>query len=142
MSLTPLQINLIKSSFAAVYFNQEKSAKVFYDRLFEIAPQMRPLFTSDMKVQGKKLMDLLSVLVSATSHQSNFELLVQDTAEKHIGYGATPKYYELVGEALLWMMQEQLRNDFTPAVQEAWTEVYQMIATAMQRVGSRAQEKT
>jgi hemoglobin-like flavoprotein len=41
----------------------------------------------------------------------------------------------VVREALLWMMQQQLADDFTPGVKSAWNDLYQEISTTMQRVG-------
>jgi hemoglobin-like flavoprotein len=132
---TPHQINLIKSSFAKIYFSRDESARLFYDRLFEIAPQVRPLFKSDMDAQRRKLMDTLALVVTATSHPETIEHLLQDTARHHVGYGATADHYELVGKALLWMIERQLGSDFTPGVKAVWTDLYQEIATTMQRIG-------
>lgn len=137
-ALSPHQVQLIKSSFAKIYFSRDESAKIFYDQLFAIAPDMRPLFKSSMEVQGKKLMDTLALAVTATSHLESLEYLLQDTADRHVGYGATAQHYEMVGEALLWMMQQQLGSDFTPAVKAVWADLYQTIAAAMQRVASRS----
>jgi hemoglobin-like flavoprotein len=138
--MTPHQINLIKSSFAKIYFSRDESAKIFYDRLFAIAPQIRSLFKSNMEAQGQKLMDTLALVVTATSHPESLEFLLQDTAQRHVRYGAVAEHYVSVGDALLWMMQQQLGGDFTPAVQAAWTELYQEISATMQRLGREAAE--
>lgn len=47
--MTPSQIALVQSSFAKVVPIADTAAKLFYDRLFEIAPEVRPLFKRDMK---------------------------------------------------------------------------------------------
>ncbi len=132
--MTPHQINLIKSSFAKIYFTRDESAKIFYDRLFAVAPEVRPLFKTDMTSQGKKLMDTLGLAVTALGHPQSLLALVDDTAKRHIQYGVTAAHYEQVRAALLWMMERQLGNDFTPAVKDAWAELYDWIATTMQRV--------
>src|SRR5688572_19028049 len=98
---------------------------------------MRPLFKSSMEAQGKKLMDTLALAVTATSQMQNLELLLQETAKSHIGYGATAEHYVCVGQALLWMIEQQLGSDYTPGVKAAWTELYKEISTTMQRAGSR-----
>ncbi len=132
--MTPHQINLIKSSFAKVYFTRDESARIFYDRLFTIAPEVRPLFKNDLASQGKKLMDTLALAVTATSHPQSLPSLLEDTAKRHLEYGATAAHYESVGAALLWMLQQQLGSDFTPAVRGAWTELYERMATTMQHL--------
>ena len=132
--MTPYQINLIKSSFAKVYFTRDESARIFYDRLFAIDPEVRPLFKNNLASQGKKLMDTLALAVTATSHPQSLPLLLEDTAKRHLEYGATAVDYESVGAALLWMLEQQLGNDFTPAVRGAWTELYERMATTMQHM--------
>jgi hemoglobin-like flavoprotein len=42
--MTPKQIALVQDSFAKVALTSEAAAMLFYDRLFEIAPQMRAMF--------------------------------------------------------------------------------------------------
>lgn len=39
------------------------AADLFYDRLFEIAPQVRPLFPEDLGGQKKQLMGMLGTAV-------------------------------------------------------------------------------
>jgi len=44
------QVQLVKQSFAKIAPIVEQAADLFYGRLFEIAPQLRPLFKGDIKV--------------------------------------------------------------------------------------------
>jgi nitric oxide dioxygenase len=133
--MPPKQINLISSSFAKIYFTRDQSAKLFYDRLFAIDPEVRPLFTSDLEAQGRKLMDTLALVVATLNHPGTLDQLLQETARRHVSYGATAVHYQRVGEALLWMLEQQLGKDFTPEVKLAWTDVYDVIAQAMLRLG-------
>ena len=132
--MTPEQIKLINSSFATINYTREQSAKIFYDRLFVLAPEARRLFTADLDSQGKKLMDTLAIAVTAARNPESLKLLLEDTAKRHVQYGATGHYYTLVGEALLWTLEQQLGRDFTPALSAAWSELYKHIADAMQEI--------
>ena len=40
-----------------------------------------------------------------------------------------------VGEALLWAMEAELGDGFSPEVKEAWRELYQVVAGVMGRAG-------
>ena len=51
--MTPEQIDLVQSSWAKVAPIADQAADIFYDRLFEIAPEARPLFAEDMTKQKK-----------------------------------------------------------------------------------------
>jgi hemoglobin-like flavoprotein len=132
-------IHLISSSFAKIYFTRDESAKLFYDRLFTIAPETRSLFKTDMESQGRKLMDTLALAVATMRQPKSLEPLLVDTAKRHVGYGATAAHYESVGAALLWMLEQQLGKDYTPEVEAAWVELYGTVADTMQRL---AQQQT
>jgi hemoglobin-like flavoprotein len=53
--MTPAQIGLIQQSFSKVAPISKQAAALFYGRLFEIAPEVKPLFRGDMDEQGRKL---------------------------------------------------------------------------------------
>ena len=61
--MTPDQIKAIQESFAKVGPISEQAAAMFYGRLFEIDPALRPLFKGDMEEQGRKLMQMLATVV-------------------------------------------------------------------------------
>ena len=62
--ITPAQIELIQQSFARLAPISGKAAELFYDRLFEIAPEVKPLFRGGMTEQGRKLMATLALVVN------------------------------------------------------------------------------
>ncbi|MFQ5567035.1 MAG: globin, partial [Paracoccaceae bacterium] len=62
MNLSTAQISLIRDSFHMLEPDAEVAEK-FYDRLFEIAPELRAMFRSDMTGQGMRFMRTLRVIV-------------------------------------------------------------------------------
>ena len=54
--MTPKQIGLIKVTWDKVFPIADKAAELFYGKLFELDPELKPLFSGDMAEQGKKLM--------------------------------------------------------------------------------------
>ena len=63
--MTPQQIELVQSSFKKVVPIAGTAADLFYDRLFEIAPEVRSLFPQDLSEQKTKLMAMLSNAVAS-----------------------------------------------------------------------------
>ena len=53
--MTPDQVTLVQFSFKSVAPIAAKAADLFYDRLFEIAPEVRQLFPADLSGQKVKL---------------------------------------------------------------------------------------
>jgi hemoglobin-like flavoprotein len=129
--MTPTEIELVKSSWLKVFPIAEQVAKLFYGRLFEIAPEVKPLFKSDMKEQGKKLMQMLNTAVGNLDNLGVIVPAVKDLGVRHAEYGVTDEHYDAVGEALLWTLGQGLGAEFTEEVEAAWTETYFTLADVM-----------
>lgn len=131
MTLTPKQIDLVETSFREVAKIKEQAADLFYKRLFELDPSLRPLFRGDMKEQGRKLMATLGVAVSSLRNLDKIIPTVQALGANHTTYGVKESDYQTVGAALLWTLEQGLGAAFTPAVKEAWTATYTLLADVM-----------
>ncbi len=130
--MTPEQVSEIRVSFSKVAPIAEQAAALFYGRLFEIAPEVQPLFkASDMKEQGRKLMGTLAVVVKGLDDLPTLMPAVEALARKHVGYGVSAAHYAPVGAALLWTLEQGLGEGFTPTVKDAWTTAYGALSGAM-----------
>jgi hypothetical protein len=58
--LTALDIMLLRTSFSLIIPIQDAVASLFYDRLFDVAPEVRRLFPDDLAAQKRKFMALLA----------------------------------------------------------------------------------
>ena len=129
--MTPNQITLVQQSFAKVAPISETAAVLFYDRLFEIAPSVVPMFPTDMKEQRKKLMATLAVVVNGLGNLETVLPAASALAKRHVSYGAKAELYPLVGAALLWTLEKGLGDAWTPEVAEAWTAAYATLSGFM-----------
>jgi hemoglobin-like flavoprotein len=134
--MTPEQVAMVQESFKKVVPIAGTAADLFYGRLFEIAPDVRPLFPQDLKEQKKKLIGMLATAVTNLHQVDKIMTAVQDLGRRHVGYGVTVKHYEPVGAALLWTLEKGLGDDFTPPVKAAWTETYLTLASVMQNAAA------
>ena len=132
------QISLVQASFAEVVSIADAAAALFYDRLFELDPSLRPLFRGDMKEQGKKLMDMIAVVIVNLPRLTGILTSVRALGARHAAYGVRDEHYETVGEALLWTLGEALGEDFTDEMREAWATAYTILATAMKDAAAEA----
>ena len=124
-------INLVQRSFAQVRPEAAGAADLFYRRLFELDPDLRPLFTSDIGEQGARLMAMIGLAVDGLDDLDALTPAVQDLGVRHRGYGVRPEHYDTVGEALLWTLGQGLGDAFTPDVRAAWTEISGLLAGVM-----------
>lgn len=131
MAITQRQIQLIQQSFAKVEPISDKAAEIFYNKLFEYEPSVRPMFKSNMQNQGRKLMSTLKVAVKALDDLDGLVPVLQKMAVKHVEYGVRAEHYTPVGNALLYALKVGLGEDWTPELRQAWVEVYRLIAKTM-----------
>jgi hemoglobin-like flavoprotein len=129
--MTPEQIKLVQTSFSKVKPISDRAAVLFYDRLFEIAPQVKALFPTDMTEQRRKLMSTLAIVVSGLSDLPSILPAASALATRHVAYGAKPEHYPVVGQALLWTLEKGLGKDWTPEVADAWTAAYATLSSFM-----------
>ena len=129
--MTPEQVTLVQESWAKVTPIAETASELFYGRLFETAPEVKPYFKGDMKEQGKKLMIMISTAVNALNNVEAVVPAIQELGKRHVSYGVKPEDYDSVGAALLWTLEQGLGDDFTPETKAAWASVYGLVATTM-----------
>ena len=129
--MTPDQVKAIQESFTKVAPISEQAAALFYGRLFEIAPAVKPLFRGDMKEQGRKLMAMLAAVVNGLGNLETILPAASALAKRHVDYGIKPADYEPVGAALLWTLERGLGEQWTPELAAAWTEAYAVLADFM-----------
>lgn len=131
------QKHRLRKTFATVERQSHVAALVFYQRLFELNPMLRPLFKTDIELQAAKLMDMLATALSLMEKPEELTETLEELGARHVTYGVRTEHYETVGEALLAMLSSVLGKDFTPDTRKVWTELYQFIAATMLRGAGR-----
>ena len=140
--MSPQHKHLVRKSFLLLESLGSVPALIFYRRLFEIDPALRPLFKNDIEAQSAKLLDMLASLIA---HLERTELLLAELqlmGQRHAEYGVRPEHYATVGRALLDMLSETLRAEFTPETREAWTVLYGAVAENMLAGAAAAASRT
>jgi hemoglobin-like flavoprotein len=131
--MTPEQIDLVRKSFDALWPFRQKLAAQFYGRFFELVPDARRLFTSDMDKQQLKLMDAIAAIVGALDQREMFQSIISHTGRKHAEFGVRETDFVAFGDALLWGLQQQLGPGFSPELKQAWTVLYDAVQAEMMR---------
>lgn len=129
--VTPRQKKLVRDSFALVVPRADEVTAMFYGRLFELDPTLRPMFKADMAPQRQKLAQMLAAAVKGLDRPEQLIPVVRELGRRHATYGVVEAHYDTVGAALLWTLEQQFGAAFTPEVKDAWTDVYTLLATTM-----------
>ena len=132
------QIELVQSSFAQVVPIADTAAALFYGRLFELDPSLRPMFRGDLKEQGRKLMDMIRAVVGNLRTLDRIVPGIRALGSRHAGYGVRDEHYEIVADALLWTLGQGLGEAFTKETREAWTAAYAILSGTMKDAADEA----
>jgi hemoglobin-like flavoprotein len=135
--MTPEQVDLIRTSFDAMYPMRRDIAELCYSRFFELAPDARSLFPSDMERQRIKLMDMIAALVASLDQRPLFQSLAANSGRQHARFGVQPWQYVAMGEALMWSLEHKFGASFTPELRESWRALYATVQIEMLRAAAQ-----
>ena len=111
-------IEILETSFDLIAPRGDELMDEFYSRLFDAAPAVRPLFPADMRKQKAMLLSALVPTLHALG-------------ARHVGYGALPEHYPVVGSVLIESMAAIAGDAWTPEIEGAWSAAFNLIAGAM-----------
>ncbi len=129
--MTPHEIRLVQESFRRILPRADQAVGLFYARLFELDPVLRPFASGRMADEGRKLIESLDRALASLDQPETAISALRDIGIRAAGRSATDAHFAAVGAALLWTLGKGLGPDFTPAVREAWTNLYAAVAQAM-----------
>ncbi|NXE48103.1 NGB protein, partial [Casuarius casuarius] len=147
-ALSGTQRALIRESWQRVRGDPVQHGAVLFGRLFELDPDLLPLFQYNCKqfaspqecLSAPEFLDhirkVMLVIDAAVNHLENFPCLEEylcNLGKKHQAVGVKVESFSTVGESLLYMLENCLGTAFCPDVQEAWTKLYDAVVKAMQR---------
>ena len=127
-----MDIDALETSFDLVAPKGDELVEIFYARLFETAPSVKPLFaSSDMNHQRTMLLSALVLLRKSLRDVDSIVPALKRMGARHVGYGAAPAHYPVVGEVLIGAMAEIAGPAWEPRFERAWGEAFAVVAGAM-----------
>jgi hemoglobin-like flavoprotein len=121
---------------------KEQTANIFYNRLFELNPELKKLFQKDRFYQVKIFMDMFSWLVMGLQRIHDITPVAQDLARRHTIYGVKEEDYKTLKEAFLYTLEKAFGSDFTPELKAAWNDAYDLIAKIMKDAARQVHQDT
>lgn len=136
------QIELLRDSFVAVLLDQERAGRLFYDRLFAIAPDVRAMFGQEMAAQRRILIQTLATIVTGLGDVATLRPMIAALGRRHVGYGVRPEHYAPVGEAIIHMVAGMGGAALEAETERAWRIGYGFVAGEMTAAGRMGQPAT
>lgn len=130
--MTSRQKQLIRETFPAIREVAGPLVQLFYGRLFQIAPAVRPMFRNDIGIQARKFSDMLEALVEGLEDFDQQRPALRAMGLRHVAYGVTPAHYDTLSTAFLWALGHMLYPDFSPESKDAWAALIAEVSSTMQ----------
>jgi hemoglobin-like flavoprotein len=127
-----LDLDALETSFDLVAPRADELADDFYARLFATVPAVRPLFAgSDMRRQKAMLLAALVLVRKSLRDLDAIVPKLRELGARHVGYGAQPAHYPVVGEVLIASMADVAGSAWRPEYERAWSAAFDVVAGAM-----------
>ncbi len=136
--MTPTQVALVQDSFRILGRQAHEASRIFYDELFQLAPDLQGLFPEDMSALKVKFMQMMSTIVRSLDQIATVSEDMVDLGRRHMSYDVEDEHYAAFGDALMSMLTRLLGPDLTPELADAWAAAYQMLARVMQESAAAA----
>ena len=111
----------------------------FYERLFQRAPGVRPLFGHDLSKQEEKLAATLAAVIEHLRSPEALTTPLRELGERHRGYGALREHYPIVVEELVGAMADVAGDGWSDEDTEDWTVALQIVSERMLGPNDRPQ---
>lgn len=130
----PEQIERIEESWRCLEPLRTALGESFYARLFELDPSLRDLFVLvEMESQSAKFLAMLHEVLSAVRDPEAFRATLVASGARHRGYGVMAQHYKVVGEALIWALEQTTPIPLSADARRDWIEAYTLMAHVMQK---------
>mmetsp|Transcript_29780 Transcript_29780/g.71770 ORF Transcript_29780/g.71770 Transcript_29780/m.71770 type:complete len:1445 (+) Transcript_29780:115-4449(+) len=104
---------------------------LYYDTLFDEAPELSPMFTLERERMGVKFVDMLAAMVAVIDSPPGMHSKLESLAPMHIDRGVKATDMPLMGKVLFSVLTKALGAEFNESVQEAWGWVWAWLTKSM-----------
>lgn len=130
--MTPEQRLLLRETFESLIPLSTRFGRRFYEKLFELDPNLRSLFRGDADRQASMLGEALTLAVLHLVDEGRVSGEIRRLGARHRTYGVDEVHYATFGAALVATLEERRGEAFTPAMSAAWSEAWSELSAAMQ----------
>jgi hemoglobin-like flavoprotein len=137
---------------------EEVAGSKMFQRLFDECPQAKIVFgfPIDIDVYSSELLrskrflahaayllDMIGTALDMLGPDIELLTLVMlDLGKKHIRFGVKPEMFPIMGEALIYMLEDTLGDEFTEEMTDAWITTYSALSGDMIRGMMKGKKKS
>ncbi len=128
MSLSPLHKHLVRRTFTQLVTHQEATISLFSQRLRELYPALSPLFLAQPGATWDRALEMLALIISLMDDPAALRAQIRQIQVRQREFQIAGEHFRQAGQALLWVIEQQLGEIFTHDMQMAWLQFYQFLA--------------
>ncbi len=131
--LTNEEIKIIKETVPLLKDEGQNITSIFYKRLFEEHPELKNVFNQTNQKKGLQSSALAMAVLAAADNIDDLSPIVpviMPVVYKHCALQVQPEHYPIVGENLIWAIQEVTGLTDDSEIIQTWIKAYQAIADA------------
>jgi hemoglobin-like flavoprotein len=128
--MTPERIARLRTSFNEISGRPRALASRFYEELFQTTPALRALFPPDMTSLQGHFEAALALVIRNLEDMSALQESLRDLGAQHVDWGAKPKDYFLVREALIRAIRSA-SSSWSDEIEGDWRHAITAIAVPM-----------
>jgi nitric oxide dioxygenase len=131
-------IDRLKVSFEQLSPSLGAVSATFYDRLFEVAPEVRRLFAPDMTRQRGHFEAALALLLRNITLIDVLGPSLMALGAEHVAYGTRPEHYDVARECLIFALGRHAGENWTPEIEGDWRDAITAVMQPMLRGAAMA----
>ncbi|WP_261721824.1 globin domain-containing protein [Staphylococcus equorum] len=131
--LTQEEIQTIKETVPLLKDKGQTITSIFYKRLFEQHPELKNVFNQTNQKRGLQSSALAMAVLAAAENIKDLSPIVpaiMPVVYKHCALQVKPEHYPIVGENLIWAIEEVTGLEDEDPIIQTWIKAYGEIADA------------
>jgi len=131
MNVSGADIRLVQKCWFSLSNHAQSISSSFYQTLFAQFPHYRRYFTTDQKVQGEKLMQMINIIINGLNVWEKLEPEIIKLGEYHATIAdLTADDYDNIATVLIEVMCEY-KGEKDPATMLAWKKTFDAVSSSM-----------
>ncbi len=123
---------IVQRTFERLEANKEEAGALFYQILFDLAPNVKPLFAkTDMRHQEQMFVSMLTAAIKGLDRPAEVASALRELGERHTAYGVLREHYEPLGRALLATVERMHGAELDLDVHLAWEHFFHRMVGMM-----------
>jgi hemoglobin-like flavoprotein len=129
--MTQAQLQRIEASYEMLAGRMHSLTASFYERLFKVLPECRPLFRIDIDLQSQHLAAALALIVRNLRMLDVLEQPLMELGVHHTHVGVRPEHYPIVCQTMVQALADGAGEAWSPQLQADWTDVLELVSQLM-----------